>query len=56
MSVERHRKYNQKRKNKTVSFLIEGEADLLNFADSIDFSDWVKCKIRQEIKKELENE
>lgn len=56
MSVERHQKYNKKRRNKTVSFFIESEADLLSFADSIDFSNWVKRKIKQEIKKELEDE
>lgn len=40
--------YDKKRKRIQVSFNLETEKDLLCFAESIDFSDWVK---RQIIKK-----
>lgn len=41
--------YEQKRDTKRVSFNIEKEAELLEFANSVDFSNWVKNKIREEI-------
>ena len=49
-NLRRHAKYNKKRRNKSVSFLIDEELELLEFADSIDFSAWVKQKIAEEIK------
>lgn len=46
------KKYEAKRKNKSVPFLIEKEADLLAFADNVDdFANWVKNKIREELSK-----
>lgn len=49
-NLRRHAKYNKKRRNKSVSFLVDEESDLLEFADSVDFSVWVKRKIAEEIK------
>jgi len=45
------KKYEAKRKNKSVPFLIDEEAELLDFADKVDFANWVKEKIRDELKK-----
>lgn len=42
--------YEQKRETKRVSFNIEKEAELLEFANSVYFSNWVKEKIKLEIK------
>ena len=42
--------YEQKRETKRVSFNIEKEAKLLEFANSVDFSNWVKEKIKLEVK------
>ena len=42
------RKYEEKRVFKKVSFNIEKEADLLEIAKNIDFSQWVKEQIRKE--------
>lgn len=44
--------YEQKRDTKRVSFNIEKESELLEFANSVDFSNWVKDKIKLEIKKD----
>lgn len=45
------KKYEAKRKNKSVPFLIEKESELLAFADNLDdFAKWVKDKIRDELK------
>lgn len=42
-------KYEEKRRNKSVSFNIKTEKDLLNFANNIvDFSDWVKQTIKED--------
>lgn len=41
--------YEQKRDTKRVSFNKEKESELLNFANSVDFSNWVKDKIKREI-------
>lgn len=41
--------YEQKRNTKRVSFNIEKEAELLEFANSVDFSSWVKQKISEAI-------
>lgn len=43
-------KYESTRRTKRVSFNIEKEAELLEFANSVDFSNWVKEKIKLEIK------
>ena len=42
--------YEQKRDTKRVSFNKEKEAALLEFANSVDFINWVKEKIKLEIK------
>ncbi len=42
-------KYSLKRVVKTVSFNLEKEIDLLYFIENIDFSNWVKAKIRGDI-------
>lgn len=41
--------YEQKRDTKRVSFNTEKEAELLEFANSVDFSNWVKDKIKAEL-------
>lgn len=41
--------YEKKRDTKRVSFNKEKEAELLEFANSVDFSNWVKNKIKEEI-------
>lgn len=43
-------KYEDKRAYKRTSFNIETEGDLLEFANSVDFSNWVKDKIREQLK------
>lgn len=48
MSDDRKKKYEDKRVIKRVSFNTTTESDLLEFADSIDFSTWVKQKIKEE--------
>lgn len=40
-------KYEEKRKIKKVSFNAETEKELLDFANSVDFSNWVKQKIKE---------
>ena len=42
--------YEKKRDAKRVSFNIEKEKELLEFANSVDFSNWVKEMIRIELK------
>lgn len=42
-------KYALKRVNKSVSFNSETEQDLIAFAEHLDFSNWVKAKIRGDI-------
>lgn len=44
-------KYDEKRQIKKVSFNSETEKDLLEFATSINFSEWVKQKIKEELSK-----
>ena len=43
--------YESKRVLKHVSFNTEKEADLLGVANKLDFSKWVKEKIREEMQK-----
>ena len=48
--MNNHKKtYEQKRDTKRVSFNTEKEAELLEFANSVDFSNWVKDKIKAEL-------
>ncbi len=42
-------RYENKRQVKRVSFNIETEKELLEFANSMDFSSWVKQKISEAI-------
>lgn len=49
--AEYQRKYEEKRVFKKVSFNTEKEADLLEIAKNIDFSQWVKEQIRKEFLK-----
>ena len=42
-------RYENKRPVKRVSFNIETEKELLEFANSVDFSGWVKQKINEVI-------
>lgn len=45
-----HKKtYEQKRDTKRVSFNKEKESDLLEFANSVDFSNWVKEMIKNRL-------
>lgn len=41
----------EKRAHRGVSFNRQTEQDLLAFADSVNFSQWVKDKIREELNK-----
>ena len=41
--------YEKKRETKRVSFNIEKDKELLEFANSVDFSNWVKQMIRIEL-------
>lgn len=41
--------YENKRQIKKTSFNTETEADLLEFANSVDFSNWVKQQIKNAI-------
>ncbi|MFC3875343.1 hypothetical protein [Neisseria musculi] len=49
--AETRKKYEKKRMLKHVSFNTETEHDLLEFANKIDFSQWVKEIIRERLKK-----
>ena len=46
---EAKRKYENNRQTKRVSFNTETEKELLEFANSVDFSKWVKSKIEKEV-------
>lgn len=43
------KEYEKKRDTKRVSFNLEKDHKLLEFANSVDFSNWVKEKIKQEL-------
>lgn len=45
-------KYALKRVVKTVSFNSEKELDLIKFSEDLDFSNWVKSKIRGDMESE----
>ncbi len=56
MTDDRKKKYEDKRVIKRVSFNTTTEKELLEFADSIDFSTWVKQKILMDLEmSELED-
>lgn len=42
-------KYESKRAIKPISFNTETEKELLKFANSVDFSNWVKQKIKEAV-------
>ena len=42
-----NKKYESKRVIKPISFNTETEKELLEFANSVDFSNWVKQKIKE---------
>ena len=44
-------KYDEKRKIKKVSFNTETEKDILDFANSVNFSEWFKQKIKAGLSK-----
>ena len=44
-----HKSYEKKRIMKPISFNTETEKELLEFANSVDFSNWVKQKIKDEV-------
>ena len=46
-------KYDEKRQIKKVSFNPDTEKNLLDFANSVNFSEWVKQKIKEELNKAL---
>ncbi|MBF0803360.1 MULTISPECIES: hypothetical protein [unclassified Neisseria] len=48
--VEYRKRAAAKRTIKNVSFNKETEKDLLEYANKIDFSQWVKEKLREELK------
>ncbi|MGF6148992.1 Uncharacterised protein [Kingella potus] len=47
--AQNRKRYEKKRVQKHVSFNSETEKDLLAFADSVDFSQWVKAMIRERL-------
>ncbi len=49
--AESRKRYEKKRIFKNASFNTETEGDLLEYADSLDFSQWVKEKLREELLK-----
>ncbi|ARB04809.1 hypothetical protein [Neisseria lactamica] len=49
--AEYQRKYENKRVVKKVSFNLENEGDLLEIANNLDFSQWVKQAMREKFKK-----
>lgn len=50
--IEKRKRYEQKRVQKHVSFNSETEKELLDFANSRDFSQWVKSIIREKLNKQ----
>ena len=48
----KNKRYEKKRVQKHTSFNAETEQELLAFANSVDFSQWVKAKIREELQKQ----
>lgn len=52
--VEYRKRAEAKRTTKKVSFNLESEKDILELANKIDFSQWVKERLREKLKKELD--
>lgn len=48
--LEYRKRAELKRTTKKVSFNLETEKDILDLANQLDFSQWVKQKLRQELK------
>lgn len=46
------KQYETKRFVKRVSFNLESESDILEFSNKLDFSNWVKEKLRHEMEME----
>lgn len=51
--AENRKRYEQKRVIKKVSFNAETEKELLEYAQNIDFSQWVKSIIKEKSKNSL---
>lgn len=49
---EKRQEYESRRITKKVSFNIQTENELIQFSERVDFSKWVKEKIRHEIELE----
>lgn len=49
---EKQKEYESRRITKKVSFNLNKEYDLIRFCENVDFSKWVKEKIRHEIELE----
>lgn len=54
--IEYRKKAESNRMTKRVSFNRETEKDLLEIANNLDFSQWVKNQIRKEFKKQLDDD
>lgn len=52
--AEYRKRAEAKRTTKKVSFNLETEKDILDVANNLDFSQWVKEKLREKLKKELD--
>ena len=52
--AEYRKRAEAKRTTKKVSFNLETEKDILDVANNIDFSQWVKEKLREKLKKKLD--
>ena len=52
--AENRKRYEAKRVIKKASFNSETEKEMLEFANSVDFSQWVKDQIRKEFKNQLD--
>lgn len=49
--AQNRKRYEKKRVQKHVSFNSETEKEMLAFANSVDFSNWVKARIQEWLKK-----
>ncbi|EFH23709.1 hypothetical protein NEIPOLOT_00453 [Neisseria polysaccharea ATCC 43768] len=52
--VEYRKRAEAKRTTKKVSFNLETEKDILEIANNLDFSQWVKEKLRERLKNQLD--
>lgn len=46
---EKRQEYESRRITKKVSFNLQTESDLISFSERVDFSKWVKEKIKHEL-------